>query len=235
LLHLSDTHLHGPGAVPEFADVDPAQRLQQVLSMVAAHGPFDVVVLTGDVCDDGSPEAARAARDLVAPIASAVFAVPGNHDRADVIADVFGKAEAELGHWQMVGVATNVPGQVAGTAAPVVAALDALDTTRPHRPAVVLAHHPLRSPSTHEWFTLPDGAVLEQRLLQRAGPTVVLSGHTHQPYETSVGAAQLLGAPSTFYGLQHAGQGWTVDFDLTGARIIDLHPDGTISAHIVTC
>jgi Icc protein len=235
LLHLSDTHLPGAGAVPELADVDPVQRLRRVLSEVAAYGPFDVVVITGDVGDDGSLEAARTVRDLVAPVAPAVFAVPGNHDSTGVIADVFGKPEAELGRWRMVGVATNVAGQVAGTAAPVVAALDALDATHADRPAVVLAHHPLRSPSTHEWFTFPDAEVLEQRLLHLAAPVVVLSGHTHQPYETSIGAAQLLGAPSTFYGLRHAGDSWNVDFDLTGARIIDLHADGSVATHIVTC
>ncbi len=222
-------------AVPEFAAVAPVQRLRRVLGVVTARGPFDGVVITGDVCDDGSPEAARAARDLVAHVAPAVFAVPGNHDRTDVIADVFGRPDAELGRWQLVGAATNVPGQVAGTAAPVVAALDGLDTTHPDRPAVVLTHHPLRSPSTHEWFTFPDGDVLAQRLLGRAAPAVLLSGHTHQPYEKSIGAARLLGAPSTFYGLRHAGDSWTVDVDLTGARIIDLHPDGTIATHVVIC
>jgi hypothetical protein len=61
-----------------------------------------------------------------------------------------------------------------------------------------------------------------------SAPAVLLSGHTHQPYENRIGAARLLGAPSTFYGLRHAGHDWTVGFNLTGARIIDLHPDGTI-------
>jgi hypothetical protein len=140
-----------------------------------------------------------------------------------------------LGRWQLVGAATNVPGQVAGTAAPVVAALDGLDATHPDRPAVALAHHPLRSPSTHEWFTFSDGDVLAQRLLGRAAPAVLLSGHTHQPYEKSIGAARLLGAPSTLYGLRHAGDSWTVDVDLTGARIIDLHPDATIATHVAIC
>lgn len=221
--------------VPEHADVDPARRLQRVLSAVTAHGPFDAVVITGDVCDDGAPEAARAARDLVAPAAAAVFAVPGNHDSTDVIAEVFGKPEAEFGAWRMVGVATNIAGQVAGAAAPVVAALDDLDATEPDRPAVVLTHHPLRSPSTHEWFTLAGADVLEQRLRHRTAPLVVLSGHTHQPYETSIGAAQLLGAPSTFYGIRHAGDAWTEDFELTGARIIDLHDDGHVATRVVIC
>jgi Icc protein len=164
-----------------------------------------------------------------------VFAVPGNHDTTEVITDVFGKPEADFGDWRMVGVATNIPGQVPGTAAPVVAALDTLDATDPDRPAVVLTHHPLRSPSTHEWFTLAGADVLEQRLLRRAAPVVVLSGHTHQPYETRVGAAQLLGAPSTYYGIRHDGDSWSEDFDLTGARIIDLHDDGSVATHVVTC
>src|SRR5215475_15410737 len=131
MLHLSDTHLSGPGRVPNFPDVDPVQRLEQVLEVAAAHAPFDVLAITGDVCDDGSPEAARGVRDLVTAMAPTVLAVPGNHDRTEVIADVFGAAEAELGGWQLVGVATNVAGRVEGAAAPVVDALDALDTAHP--------------------------------------------------------------------------------------------------------
>jgi 3',5'-cyclic-AMP phosphodiesterase len=231
LLHLSDTHLSGPGAVPNFPDVDAVRRLEQVLNVVATHAPFDVLVITGDVCDDGSTEAARTVRDLVAPVAPIVFAVPGNHDHSDVIADVFGIPEAELGPWQLVGAATNVPGQVAGVAAPVV---DVLDTMPPDRPAVVLAHHPLRSPSTHEWFTLPDADVLEERLLRRTGPTVLLSGHTHQPGAARVGSARLLGAPSTWYGLRHDGPDWTVDVGLTGARIVELHADGAVGTQVLS-
>jgi hypothetical protein len=35
--------------------------------------------------------------------------------------------------------------------------------------------------------------------------------------------------------LRYAGDSWQLDFNLTGARIIDLHSDGTVGTDIVTC
>ena len=226
LLHLSDTHLLGPGSTSPHPHIDPQERLTTVLAAATAAGPFDAVVVTGDLADDASDEAVRRVRELVRPLAPIVVAVPGNHDDTDVVTQVFGVAPVRVGAWQIRGAATNVPGQVAGRADPVLDLLGECDG-----PTVVLMHHPVRSRSTHPWFTLRRAPELEQRLHDHQSPLVLLSGHLHQAFEDTVGGARLYGAPATFYGIAHDGEEWTPHGAPTGALVVDLDDDGASEAH----
>lgn len=228
LLHISDTHLLGPGSESEYPDIDPYTRLVTVLTAAVRAGPFDAAVLTGDIADDGTREAVLQARELIAPMAPVVVAVPGNHDRTDVVVEVFGTEPVHVGAWQVLGAATNEAGEIAGQGRPV---LDLLDSCT--GPAAILMHHPVRSRSTHPWFTLGEAQELEQRLLKQRTPMVLLSGHTHEAFEEAVGDVRLLGAPSTFYGIAHAGQQWKPHGAPTGVRVVELADDGTSQTQLV--
>lgn len=229
LLHVSDTHLCGVGATTAHPDIDAADRLARAVAAVADEGPFDAVVITGDICDDGSVEAARTVHEIVSRCAPVVLGVPGNHDRGKSVREVFGAAEAWLDGWRIIGADTQVEGAVAGIADAAIAQVDELDD----HPTVLLMHHPLRSPSTHPWFTLGGGDLLAERVERHSGPLVVLSGHTHEAFETWLGTAYLLGAPSTYYGLVHTGDTWTYAPERTGVRVVDLGADGLVSTHVV--
>ncbi|MCA1782680.1 MAG: metallophosphoesterase [Dermatophilaceae bacterium] len=201
LLHLSDTHLHAPGAATLHPQIDTRARLLEVVDRVRAYGPFDAVVITGDVCDDGSEMGAEAVRESVDGLAPVILAVPGNHDLAEPVRDVFGEPRAELGPWVVVGVETQVEGEVAGVGDSLAPALAEIGD----RPAVLLMHHPLESRSTHEWFTLGGRDAAVTAVEAHAAPLVVLSGHTHEPYAARCGTAHLLGAPATYYSIRHDG------------------------------
>lgn len=217
LLQLSDTHLLGPGSVSPHLGIDPEARLVAVLEAARFGGPYDAVVLTGDIADDASPEAVRRVRELVESVAPVLVAVPGNHDDTDVVRQVFGSAPARLGEWSIRGAVTNVPGEIPGRADDVLRVLGACDG-----PTVVLMHHPVRSRSTHPWFTLAGAEELEQRLSEHEQPLVLLSGHLHEAFEDSIGGVRLYGGPATFYGIAHDGEGWTPHGAPTGALVIDL-------------
>jgi Icc protein len=218
LLHLSDTHLHAPGAPLLHPGIDTAARLQEVVDRVRAYGPFDAVVVTGDVCDDGSEVGAVAVRDVVAGLAPVVLAVPGNHDHAAPVRSAFGPPVAEVGPWHVVGADTHVDGEVAGEAA---AALQALAEIG-DRPAVLLMHHPVASRSTHEWFVLRGREELVAALESHPAPLVVLSGHTHEAFEARLGDAYLLGAPATYYSIRHDGPSYEFVPARFGAAVVDL-------------
>lgn len=228
LLHLSDTHLLGPGSVSPHPEIDPEARLAAVLAAVADASPYDAVVITGDIADDASPEAVRRVHELVRPLAPVVVAAPGNHDDTAVVALEFGTESPHVGGWCIRSVATNVPGEIAGRAAPV---LDLLDNCG--AATVVLMHHPVRSRSTHPWFTLAQASELEQRLLHHSHPLILLSGHLHEAFEDSIGDVRLYGAPATFYGIAHDGEAWTPHGSPTGAMVLDLLDDGTSKVRVV--
>lgn len=223
LLHLSDTHLHAPGATTLHPEIDVRARLERVLEEVRTRGPFDAVVITGDVCDDGTEAAAREVRAMVADLAPVILAVPGNHDFSAPVRAAFGEPRAEVGPWLVLGIETQVEQHVEGVADHIVPALAEVGT----QPAVLLMHHPIQSRSTHEWFTLRGGVAAAEAVATHTAPLVVLSGHTHEAYASTLGGAYLLGAPSTYYSIRHRGD----EFDFVptqfGAAIVTLGEPGT--------
>jgi predicted phosphodiesterase len=226
ILHLSDTHLHAPGAATLHPEIDIRARLEQVLERVRAYGPFDAVVVTGDVCDDGSDVGAKEVRDLLDGLAPVVLAVPGNHDFSTPVRAAFGEPRAEVGPWRIVGVETQVEGEIAGVADGVAPALAELDG----RPGVLLMHHPIVSRSTHEWFVLGGAAQAEQAVAAHPAPLVVLSGHTHEPFEGRAGDAYLIGAPATYYSIRHDGPDFEFVLDRFGAAVVTLDDDRFVPA-----
>lgn len=83
VLHLSDTHLTGDGALHQ-GSVDTAAALEGVLARVDGVPGVGLVVVSGDVSEDGSAESYAVVRDRVGGWAerhgAALVAVPGNHD-----------------------------------------------------------------------------------------------------------------------------------------------------------
>ena len=231
LLHLSDTHLHAPGATPLHPEIDPRARLAEVLDRSRAYGPFDAVVVTGDVCDDGSEIGAREGRERIGDLAPVVLAVPGNHDFSGPVREVFGPASATVGPWRVVGVETQVEGEVAGVGGGVLEALATIGA----EPGVLLMHHPIESRSTHPWFTLEGRAAVVEKVAAHTAPLVVLSGHTHEAFEGRLGSAQLLGAPSTYYAIEHSGAEFEFVPERFGAAVVTLgEPGEDASVDLVT-
>lgn len=218
LLHLSDTHLHAPDATTYHPEVSAAARLAEVIDHVRAYGPFDALVITGDVCDDGSDVGAREVRDLVDGLAPVIVAVPGNHDFSAPVRAAFGTPRAQVGPWLIIGIETQVEGEVAGVADELGPALDEIGD----QPALLLMHHPVESRSTHAWFTLGGGEEGRERLATHTSPLVVLSGHTHEAYASRLGEAHLLGAPSTYYSIAHDGDAFELVPDRFGAAVVNL-------------
>jgi 3',5'-cyclic-AMP phosphodiesterase len=231
VLQLSDTHLTSDGR--RCYDRDPTARLQVVIEAWRATGRHvDLVLLTGDIADDGSDGGCRAAAALVAAVGAPVFAIPGNHDTHGAFQESFrSESEVELEGWRILGVDSVIPGEVDGavSAVELFTRLDALDP----RPTVVAVHHPPWSPSRHHWFRLDNGDDLVAGLLARPQVRAVVSGHLHQPFEERRDGLALLGAPSTLYGIRHVDQTFEPDQSIAiGARVLDLQPGGDVRTEL---
>lgn len=68
ILHLSDTHLTGTGY--DAYRVDAAASLRRMLSDARHLEGLDLVLVSGDIADDGSAAGYEAARDLVGGFAA---------------------------------------------------------------------------------------------------------------------------------------------------------------------
>ncbi|MFG1813848.1 metallophosphoesterase [Kribbella sp. NPDC049174] len=85
VLHLSDTHVSRTG--PDEDGVDGVAALQQLLYDVRQVPALDLVVVSGDIADDGSKEGCSVVRSAVGSFAAERgiphFYSTGNHDRRE--------------------------------------------------------------------------------------------------------------------------------------------------------
>ena len=81
-IHLTDPHLVAPGET--LHGIDPLQRLRQCLAHIAAnHKDAEFCVITGDLADQGQPEAYRALHDDLVNFPLKTHLLLGNHDHRE--------------------------------------------------------------------------------------------------------------------------------------------------------
>ena len=212
LAHLSDLHVsHPDNAVAAFSDGAVAVAAA-VAHLNALPRTPDVVLITGDLVDEGTVGEYELLRDLLAPLTSRVVLLTGNHDEPDVLRSVFPEAEvpaARPAHFvvddlpvRLVAVDTTIDGRHDGelTDADLRWLDDAL-AAAPDRPTVVAMHHPPFV--TGMWWMDYGGltAAPAMRSIVDAHPQVaaVLAGHVHRAVHTTWGTALVAAAPSLTY------------------------------------
>jgi Icc protein len=232
MAQVSDTHLLADPSVSMWGQ-NPAENLTSVMNALP---PVDVIVATGDISDDGTIEAYRLVDALTQGRAPSRYFIPGNHDNAAVMADVFGAVDdwrlVELSeHWSLGLLNTQWIGQEAGYVTDDTLARLRRDLDRVETHVVLCLHHPPLSPCSQREC----GMTGSDRLLRvlRGGPVrVVLSGHVHQRFEVTDEGITFLGAPSTSSQLRHGGDPHYTDTgEPPGARLLELHDDGRIDTH----
>jgi 3',5'-cyclic-AMP phosphodiesterase len=194
----------------------------------------DLVLLTGDLADDASASGCARVAEAVAAIGAPVLAIPGNHDDPAVVASTWDGPKARaVGGWVVAGLDTTVPGEVHG-AIDVPAAMAWLDTLD-QRPTLLALHHPPVSRSTADEFRLDGAAQLLEALAERPHVRAVVAGHLHDAVDLEApNGLPVLGCPSTIVGITHHGDRMDITADATtGARVISLGEDGTLTSRIL--
>lgn len=221
ILHLSDTHFAGDGG-RHYGVVDTSEHLHRALSHVG-HLLFDLVIVSGDVSEDGTEESYRRIHEQLTPWAMArgartVYAM-GNHDQRESFRAVLGGGQPEAlteepagsepdrpvasvsmhDGWRVIVLDSSVPGAGYGTleSAQKLFLREALATPVEHG-TVVVVHHPPVAAQTDLLQALAldeaDGAELIE-ILRDSDVRVVLSGHYHLPITEFVGGVPVTVAP----------------------------------------
>ena len=154
LAQVTDTHIKLPGKLA-YRRVDTAGHLARAVAALNALDPRpDLVALTGDLVDFGTPEEYAHLRALLAPLEMPFLLLPGNHDDRDQLRASFPEHDylprvgfiqyaIDRGPLRLVALDTVIPMRADGQLC--VERLEWLDRTlasAPGRPTVVMMHHP---------------------------------------------------------------------------------------------
>jgi hypothetical protein len=211
IAHISDPHIR-PAGVLYKGVTDSNAALAAAVRQVNALRPLpDLVLLTGDVVDEGRAEEYAAARALLAPLRPRLLVIPGNHDEPGAFRAAFADHAYLPGAWpfhysvdagpvRVVALDVTVPSRHHGKVDD--AGLAWLDRTlagEPGRPAVVVMHQqPLVCGVPYlDKYRCMDGERLAAVIARHQQVERVLCGHVHRQMTLRFGGTVLCSAPST--------------------------------------
>ena len=249
LLQLSDPHL--------LADPDGVcrghrplarlrQGLEQALDQLRQQGDApDLLLISGDLCQDESWQGYGLLRDLLARQAMPAALLPGNHDHPLLLRAALGRqwpvapALVPCAGAQLLLLDSHRPGCDGGWLGEAQLAWVRQQLTPQSRvPLLVAVHHPplpIGDPA-FDAMGLGDGPELLNLLRPVARLRALLFGHVHQHWQGTLPGrpeVTVLGCPSTLCGfgpVQPCPLGRPQD---PGARLLVLEPDGVLRQQLL--
>jgi 3',5'-cyclic AMP phosphodiesterase CpdA len=245
IAHLSDPHVI-PGDRLLGGHIDTVDRFRQCLARVEASAlPFDAVIVSGDLADQGEPEAYRLFREMIEPVVERLGAqlvlTGGNHDERRPLArglyDLDTDEPQDRVTWvnglRIIDVDTAVPGYHHGGLSD--GQFDWLSgelaTPAPHGTLLVMHHPPIvyRSPVMQLLDFDEPGRLAE--VLRGTDVRAILSGHLHVttfgtlsgiPVHVAGGVCYVddVGVPGDDLMAVDGPQSW---------NIVEVHPDQVVA------
>ena len=200
IAQISDFHLK-PGGALAYNAADTAEALGKTVAHINRMKPLpDVIIATGDLADGGSQESYTIARDLLSPLKSPLYMVPGNHDQKDNMAATFRehaylseRIKGSRGAYicyvledfpvRLIGLDTVTPGQHGGGLGPGrIGWLRRKLMERPSTPTLIFMHHPPFASAITHMDLEPFAQRQEFRELIEKHPQVerITCGHIHR-------------------------------------------------------
>ncbi len=241
LLQLTDTHLFGqPEAkllgVP--THISLARIVDRILALSARP---DLILLTGDLSQDGSAESYDQLSRLLAPLKLPIYWLPGNHDCVETMtrslsAPIFQseKRFSDQG-WQFILLNSQIPGEVPGrlSAATLKELTQHLEQT--DEPTAIAFHHP---PVQLQAAWLDNSALQNPddlfAVIDRFPQVkLVLFGHIHQEISQERHGVTYLSCPSTCIQFVQGSDTFALDVEQDpGFRELELFADGTWKSQV---
>ncbi len=212
IAQISDPHVTPRGRLYK-GFVDSNALFAAALRTLAALDPRpDLVLLTGDVVDEGGDADYATAREMLAEVGPPLLVLPGNHDEREAFRRCFSDhphlpaigplhfLRDDLGPVRIIGLDVTVPGEHHGILDDAAAEwLDAALGRDPARPTVVMMHQPPFSTGVPylDDYLCREGHRLASVLSRYPAVERVLCGHVHRFMTLRFAGTLLCTAPST--------------------------------------
>ncbi len=154
IAQITDPHIRAKGR-PAYRKVDTVAGLRACVAHINALDPKpDVVVMSGDLTDYGTPDEYVFARPLLDELSMPYFIVPGNHDEREAMREAFsdhsympqsGFLNYAIDDYpvRLIGLDTAVTGKPYGEMCEErLSWLEASLSAKPDQPTLIFMHHP---------------------------------------------------------------------------------------------
>lgn len=235
IAQLTDIHLF-VDEKQELLGLRTIQSFQAVIERLQHLQPqLDLLLLTGDLSQDGTPESYENIQNLLSPLAKPTYWLAGNHDCISAMQQVLNRApfspHKAFTHkgWNFLLINSGVPGYVHGyLSQEKLNWLDFALEIMGDRPTLVALHHPPFRLNS-DWLdtsTLQNSKELFAVLDRHPQVKLVLFGHIHQEFHCQRNGVHYLGSPSTSIQFQPQSANFSLDPQKPGFRLLNLHPEG---------
>jgi 3',5'-cyclic-AMP phosphodiesterase len=211
IAQITDTHVQMPGGLLD-RNYDTAGNLERAVRHLNQLTPQpDLVLLTGDTVDAGSPDEYGRLREILSTLNGPLYVIPGNHDEREAMRRAFsgegylpreGFLHYTVEDWpvRLIALDTVIPGEPGGSLCDArMQWLAARLREAPDRPSVIFMHHPPFRTGLTVMDGMGFGGAAALARLVKANPQVrqIVSGHIHRPIVTSFGGTIASVCPST--------------------------------------
>lgn len=241
LCQITDAHL-GKTSDEALLGVNTESSLQAVLTM-AAQKPVapDLVLCTGDLSNDGSPQAYRRFHQRLNSLQTPQAWLPGNHDSRERMSKAFStesdflSRRIDIANWTILMLDSSVPGQVAGELGS--DELKFLQQQLPllsERHVMVCVHHHALAVNCR-WLDeqkIADADQLLDILVQAPQVKMLLCGHVHQETCQRHAHFDVISSPSTCIQFAPNSDEFKLDLQNPGCRWFELYPDGRYQTQV---
>jgi Icc protein len=239
IVQITDTHLH---ADPDgnLLGLNTRHCLQQVIEHASQRHP-ELVVASGDLTHDGSPQAYALVRECFNRLGVPVHCLPGNHDEAELLRSCMNgkgynsRSSVRVNGWLLVFLDSSIAGSEGGhlTAGELQGLEATLQENRDLPTLIWLHHQPVEIGS--RWLDTmavdnPEDffAVIDRHPQVRA----VIWGHVHQVFDQHRNGVQLLSTPSTCIQFLPGSDEFALEHIPPGYRWLDLYSDGSFTTGV---
>ena len=240
IIQISDCHVSADPDVL-YSGQNANANFQKILQLARRWNPA-LILLSGDVSEDGSRESYERTSAWLAQTGVPVLALPGNHDDVDLMCRYFplgpwdGPQVMEMEHWRLVLLDSTQPGRIDGCfSASGLQQIHASLQDQGGRYTLVLLHHqpvPVGSPWIDRYM-LESPARFFEVIDQSSRVRCISWGHVHHDFQQRRKGVTLLGAPSTVANSIPGAQRFTPDPTGPACRWLELSATGKVNTGLL--
>ena len=241
VLQLTDTHLYA-NPVGTLLGINTLDSFRCVVQHFREHHwPLDILLATGDLVHDASPEGYALMGKMLSEFGVPVLCLPGNHDVPKMMHQHLAHKQVSTdivhdhGAWRFIMLDSVIPGEEGGRLAQ--NQLDALEralASNDRHTLVCMHHQPVKVGSAWiDTMAIENPEPLFEIIDRHPQVRGILWGHIHQTFEAKRSHVRLMASPSTCVQFTPGIDDFQVDEEPPGFRLLALLPDGTIRSEVV--